>query len=307
MNIERVAPASKAVIVLLCASVICAALSAGLHTHFHQPSHFFLRCAVVLGFFALLKMANQVCSGFFGERVIHWIHAMTFEMLAILAITVLRLLRLSAPKTVVTGSQNVPGKPILLIHGYCNDSSVWAYMRRKLAQEIASPIYTIDLGYPFYSMHDYAEKVRARIAEIRKETGSSDVILVGHSMGGVISSLVAMKEAPSISTVFTIGAPLCGTRLAKVGVGLNAREMEISSPLLFELNAQLRGAKEIRFYHIGTKTDQMVIPCSSALLGCCPEREFLFEDVGHVSLLFSPRVARVLLHWLREQSQFSQR
>jgi pimeloyl-ACP methyl ester carboxylesterase len=302
MSIERVAPASKAVILLLSSSVFFAALSAGLHSHLDKISHVFLTGSMILGFFALLKIINSVVSKFFIARPVHWIHAMIFEILALLAITVLRLLRLSSPKKIRPNITQERGsaKPILLVHGYCHDSSAWAYIQGQLARETFSPIYTIDLGYPFHSMHEYAKRVTERAEQIKKETGQTDLILIGHSMGGLISSIVAMKEAQSISSVFTIASPMSGTHMAKIGVGPNAREMQPRSPLISDLNKQLGAETNIRFYHIGTKTDQIVIPGSSALRGHHPQREFLFEDMGHASLLFSPRVVGLLVHWLRD-------
>jgi len=119
-------------------------------------------------------------------------------------------------------------------------------------------------------------------------------------MGGLITSMVAMKDPTVISSVFTIGSPLLGTHVARIGFGRNAREMQRSSPLLKELHTKLGEKTKVRFYHIGTKTDQLVMPYNSCIFGTCPDREFLFEDIGHASLLFSPRVANLLVHWLNK-------
>src|SRR4030095_9052037 len=98
-------------------------------------------------------------------------------------------------------------------------------------------------------------------------------------MGGVISSLVAMEDDSRIAAVFTIGAPIGGTHMAKVGIGANAREMERHSKLILELSQQLQAKTHVPFYHIATKTDQMVVPSSSGFRGITPEREFIFEDI----------------------------
>jgi len=303
MDIERVAPVAKTVITLLSSSVFFAAASALTHSHVHDISHFLLRVAVVLGFFALLKIINNISSGFFFARPIHWIHAMVFEVLAFGAVAVLRLLPISLPKKACsyrnTCQQNT-GKPILLVHGYCNSSCVWTYIRQYLINHTLSPVYTIDLGYPFHSLRTYAQAVTKKVKEICQETGQEDVILIGHSMGGVVSSLVAMENDSLIAAVFTIGSPIGGTFMAKIGIGANAREMERHSQFILELSQQLEAKSHVPFYHIATKTDQMVVPSSSGFRGITPEREFIFEDIGHASLLFSPRVASLLVHWLKQ-------
>jgi triacylglycerol esterase/lipase EstA (alpha/beta hydrolase family) len=261
-------------------------------------SHFLLRVAMVLGFFALLKIINNVSSGLFFAKPIHWIHAMVFEVLAFGAVAVLRLLHFSMPKKVPIFSKN--GKPILLVHGYCNSSCVWTYIHQYLMSHTSHPVYTIDLGYPFHSLRTYAQAVTKKVKEICQETGQENVILIGHSMGGVVSSLVAMEHDSLIAAVFTIGSPIGGTYVAKIGVGANAREMERHSQLILELSKQLEAKSHVPFYHIATKTDQMVVPSSSGFRGITPEREFIFEDIGHASLLFSPRVAGLLVHWLKD-------
>jgi hypothetical protein len=76
--------------------------------------------------------------------------------------------------------------------------------------------------------------------------------------------------------------------------------MECSSELLSQLYKSIANERFARFYHIGTNTDQLVIPAQSALLKKDPSREFLFEDIGHASMLFSPRVSSLIALWLKE-------
>jgi hypothetical protein len=56
------------------------------------------------------------------------------------------------------------------------------------------------------------------------------------------------------------------------------------------------------FYHIGTKTDQIVVPYTSSFLGSDPARQCLFDDLGHASLLFSPRVTGKIYQWINESN-----
>lgn len=306
MPSERVAPAAKAVITLLSTAVFFAAISVGTHSRFHGVSHFFLAVAMTIGFLALIKIFNYVLSAFFVARLVHWIHALSGEVLTFTFITAMKLMRICLfQNNSFLFSKNLtplpPGTPILLVHGYCNDSSVWTYIQRRLVKESTSPVYTIDLGRPFGSLIEHAEKVKVRAEEIRRETGKNELILIGHSMGGVVSALVALEEPYFVSHLFTIGSPLGGTYLANIALGLNGKEMRRASKLLCELEQKLKAHTQTAIYHIGTKTDQIVIPWSSSLRGCCPDKEFLFEDIGHASLLFSPRVADLLVHWLQER------
>jgi predicted esterase YcpF (UPF0227 family) len=287
-------------------SFIAAALLLGsIYGLAHSAPHFAtgwsLGLAAFFGTLGLIQIANRVADRFPRRMasVIHWTHAMTFEALAVLAAGLLRPTHHLPSHRAAVGSPT--GRPILLIHGYLHDSSAWTYLKRKLQQAGFGPIYCLNLGYPFRSIRDYGEKVVQKAEHIEKETQRHDLILIGHSMGGLVSSWYATRLAKrgTVTDVITIGSPLAGTHVAKFGLGRDAREMELGSALVRELQEEIRKSDPTRFYHIGTKTDQLVIPNTSAIVEGHPERQFIVEDIGHLTLLFSPRIANTIKTWLQ--------
>lgn len=241
-----------------------------------------------------IQLFNSVAPKMPFARLIHWVHAMTFELFAFLGVAVLRFIPIGQK---VKGN----GRPILLVHGYMNHSSVWVLFKKRLESLGLGPVYMINLGHPFRSIRAYAEKVCAKAEQIKKETGRSDLLLIGHSMGGLVCSLYAAKlaEPNSVTDVITIASPLHGTPVAYVGLGPNAKEMRPRSELLQEMREAMRKKKEIRYFHLATKTDQLVIPANSAII---PENQyFLFEDIGHASLLYSQRACDQIANWLKNQ------
>src|SRR4051812_15985419 len=56
-------------------------------------------------------------------RSIYWMHALTFELFALLGVA---LLRFTPFRSKAIGK----GKPILLVHGYINHSSVWTLQKK---------------------------------------------------------------------------------------------------------------------------------------------------------------------------------
>jgi triacylglycerol lipase len=198
-------------------------------------------------------------------------------------------------------AQHLPSRPILLVHGYLNSGFVWDFHKNRLARAGIGPIYTIDLGYPFHSIRTYAEKVRDKAQQIAKETGRNDLTLIGHSMGGLVSYYYATHMAQgSVSEVITIASPLRGTHVAKIGLGQCAREMQIGSEFIQELQNAAAHSPHIRFYNIATQTDELVVPYTSSIFQSEPHRQFFIEDVGHASLLFSERVSDQLCKWLKD-------
>ncbi len=245
-----------------------------------------------LAWFGGVSLLNAAAHKLPCPRLIHWIYAMTFETLALLSVLLMRFFPISKK---VKGN----GRPILLIHGYLNHGSVWRFPKRRLEGLGFGPIYTINLGHPFRPIRIYAEKVAVQAEKIAKETGRKDLILIGHSMGGLVGGYYATHLAPphTVTDVMTLGTPLFGTPLARIALGPNGREMEPRSLFLRALREAMAAHRsQIRFYHIATQSDQLVIPGESAVIPEHPHR--IFEDIGHASLLYSKRVIHQISQWL---------
>jgi pimeloyl-ACP methyl ester carboxylesterase len=191
--------------------------------------------------------------------------------------------------------------PILLVHGYLNAGFVWQFQKKRLERDFGHlPIYLIDLGHPFQSIHDYALKIRDRAAAITRETGADRLTLVGHSMGGLVCYYYAVHLAPplSVQKVISIASPLQGTYAAWLGVGQSAHDMRTGSPLLRNLAFAAANRRDIEFYNIATKTDELIIPYTSSFLHTEPSHRLCLDGIGHASLLFSRRVSRQLGQWI---------
>lgn len=85
------------------------------------------------------------------------------------------------------------GFPVVLLHGFCADSRLWEDFKQDLLEEHYRVV-TIDLpGFgssgplPEVAIADYAEAVLA----VLEEKKLSDVIVIGHSMGGYTALALA--------------------------------------------------------------------------------------------------------------------
>lgn len=81
------------------------------------------------------------------------------------------------------------GSPIVLLHGFCADSWMWADLKKDLLEE-GHQVITIDLpGFgqsdviPAVTIPQMAEAVQAVVQELKL----SPFVLIGHSMGGYVS------------------------------------------------------------------------------------------------------------------------
>lgn len=185
--------------------------------------------------------------------------------------------------------------PIILIHGYLHNSSAWRWLRYELEHKRFGPVYTINLGSIHQSIEQYAAKVDSLIDEIREETGARKVQLVGHSMGGLVATWVASYRPHHVAKVITLGSPMEGTVLAKIGTGPCAAEMQIGSPFLHQLKLHAETLTMVPFVHIASDADQITIPHETGVPDYTPDSKKVWVDgLGHYSLLLSNRIFAIL-------------
>ena len=181
--------------------------------------------------------------------------------------------------------------PILLVHGYGCNRGVWVYLARVL-HKAGWPVTTINLEPPRISKDDFADQLSKRIREVLDETGAERLILVCHSMGGLVARRYLAKYGESfVHAVVTLGTPHHGTELARFGTGDCARQMELGSEWLARLPSNLR----VPLVAIYSAHDNFVIPTGPCRLAGA--RNIAVPGVGHVHMLFSHRIAN---HLLRE-------
>lgn len=223
-------------------------------------------------------------------RMLSILRAAIIEPFVILFCALTYFVRLKNPKHEATNDQ-----PIILIHGYLHNSSVWLWARYRLRSMGYGPIYVINLDWLHSSIQEHAAKVDSLIDEIRAETGAQKVQLVGHSMGGLVATWVASYRPHHVAKVITLGSPMEGTCLAALGFSVCGQQMRRGAPFLKELCKHAETLTMVPFVHVASDADELIIPNSSALPEYTPDAKRIWVDgLGHVSLLFSTRIMKIL-------------
>lgn len=175
--------------------------------------------------------------------------------------------------------------PVLLVHGYFCNRGLWWWLRRRLrARQHA--VATINLEPPLAGIDRLAAQLGERIEALLAETGAEAVVLVTHSMGALASRAYLRRHgAARVAGLVTIAAPHHGTRIARLGLGRNAREMEPESEWILSLNAE---PPPIPVTNLWSLDDEIVDPPDSSHLGYA--REMVLKGVGHIAMVFSPTV-----------------
>jgi pimeloyl-ACP methyl ester carboxylesterase len=111
--------------------------------------------------------------------------------------------------------------PVILIHGYYEDSSVWSKWETLLQQD-GIPYCTVTFSQsldptydPCGSATDHANELNQIVQKVKELTGENQVNIVGHSKGGLDARLyLAQSGTPDVANLIMIGTPNGGDTLA---------------------------------------------------------------------------------------------
>ena len=149
---------------------------------------------------------------------------------------------------------------VLLIHGYGQNRYVWHLPSRSFVNYLAAEgfdVFNLDLrghgrsrhlgAHPPSDLKEYVrEDVPAAVECVKRLSGHSDVFLIGHSLGGLISYAATPSIGADIRGIVTLGSPYHFTRgsrfLSLVGSAMLVLDRTLS---LGDLAVPLKDAGEI--------------------------------------------------------------
>ncbi len=181
-------------------------------------------------------------------------------------------------------------RPIIVIHGYAMNRANFVPLAYRLKRAGLGPVF----GFEYWTLGRVAAGARKLgwfVDEVRAATGASEVDLVGHSMGGVVARYYVSLAGgdPCVNRLITLGSPHAGTDLGKLGIGHPARELVTGSSLANRL-VELPPPQHTKLTTIMSTADALV---PAAMQPAVAGAELIvYDDLGHVSLLHSRRVAR---------------
>lgn len=174
--------------------------------------------------------------------------------------------------------------PVLLVHGVGCNAGVWYGMRGDLAARGIAPVYTISYGPPLASIDTFADQLAAKIDRILGETGARRVVLVCHSMGGLVArTYVRRYGGGKVARVIAIGAPFGGSRHAGLMFGTSLAQMRPGSTFLAGFDAEGDEFREVPFVSLWSWHDSMVTPQTSSRL--VKGENIVISGVAHNALL----------------------
>lgn len=181
-------------------------------------------------------------------------------------------------------------RTVVFVHGYLGNRSSFLPLRGYLKAH----------GMGGTVCYDYPARLGVEAAAIRlqkklrQQVRGGRIDLVCHSLGGLVARvfLQELGGARRVDNCITLGSPHRGTYNAYWLPSRIGRDLRPDSPLMERLESSKAEAASVRFLSIVGGSDNIVIP---RVFGARDEDVVQMPGLGHLGLLFSPRVGKTVL------------
>ncbi|MFG2862970.1 esterase/lipase family protein [Streptomyces sioyaensis] len=199
----------------------------------------------------------------------------------------------AAPTLLPTEGRAHP--PVLLLHGFIDNRSVFVLLRRSLHRHGWCHVEALNYSPLTCDLRKAAELLGRHVTEVCARTGHRRVDIVGHSLGGLIARYYVQRLGGDahVRTVVTLGTPHSGTRIAPLmSAHPIVRQMRPDSEVIAELSLPAPNCRT-RFVAFWSEADQVMIPATTARI----DHPDVIADnvhvagVGHLALPVNGTVA----------------
>jgi predicted alpha/beta hydrolase family esterase len=166
--------------------------------------------------------------------------------------------------TANSNTSNNSTLPVLLIHGYMADASVWNKWVDLLKKDgiSAYPITFKQSDDKCGSAAEHAKELSKIIGQIKDETGQNKVNIVGHSKGGLDARVYLANETKDVANLVMIGTPNAGSPLAE--------SSEVCTPAVYDLRpgsaaTEVKMNPNTKYYTIAGEWDPKLGNCQLSL------------------------------------------
>ncbi|WP_045559528.1 esterase/lipase family protein [Streptomyces sp. FxanaA7] len=185
--------------------------------------------------------------------------------------------------------------PVVLLHGFIDNRSVFVLLRRSLAQHGGRHLESLNYSPLTCDIRAAADLLGRHIEDICERTGQEQVDVVGHSLGGLIARYYVQRLGGDhrVRTLVTLGTPHGGTRAVPLADAHPiVRQMRPDSEVMEELREPTPGCRT-HFVAFWSDFDHVMTPPESA---CVDHPDLMAQNIrvtgiGHLALPVHPAVA----------------
>lgn len=191
------------------------------------------------------------------------------------------------------GNLDAAGTPIVLLHGWVDNRSVFTLLRRALHRRGFGRVVTMNYNVLTHDVDKAARRLGVLVEQLCEATGYERVHVVGHSMGGLVARYYVQRLGGDVRvhTLVTLGTPHSGTRMAHLFVGRAVKGLRVGSSVVRDLAEPAPGCRT-RFVAFWSDLDELVVPKRSARIDHpdLQARNVFVRGVGHLSLPINGRI-----------------
>jgi pimeloyl-ACP methyl ester carboxylesterase len=180
--------------------------------------------------------------------------------------------------------------PLLLVHGFLCNGAVWRSFARFLHDRSHA---AVSLEPTYRHFERQLDDLHEAVVALCGAAGRERVVLLGHSMGGLLVRAYAERHPERCAGVVCVAAPHHGTLLADYIYGVEAGPPSARCKWLNAINQRDRERIAVPALNLWTADDNIVIPARSAQLGATPERTL--HGHGHLAAIAAASAGPALL------------
>lgn len=192
--------------------------------------------------------------------------------------------------------EGVSDRLVVFVHGYFASAGVWNPLADELAARGVAPR-QLHFNYtPTGSIEAHARRLQHVIARAHPD---GEVVIVAHSLGGLIARWYAQILGGRVDALVAMGTPHHGTARARGWPLRLARELSPGSSALLALAATRHRLSRTRVTSVVGDIDVLVEPSSATLEG---SSVLTLPGIGHHGLIYHPAAWSAVIDVLTERS-----
>jgi predicted esterase len=202
-------------------------------------------------------------------------------------------------------ASSIQNTSIIFVHGAVDKAGAFNDLIDGLLPTL-SPQITYLISVSFRGLDKGIAAYADKLIQIIKKTGSSDVILIGHSRGGIICAYAAeyfaVENKIKIRGIIAIASPFHGSKYIQYPLTAFMKsmdEMRIDSELIKNLRELLNQNQHHYKYFFISGGEDLLVETNSSVLVIPGSQSKIFPDYGHLSILHAPEFKTYIFDIIR--------
>lgn len=198
------------------------------------------------------------------------------------------------------GTPDPASTPVILVHGLYHNASAWVLFRIWLKRAGFGNLYAVNYNSMKCTFDQAVELLDRSITEVAAHHPGHRMVLIGHSLGGLLSRVCVEREGKGrdIAALIALGTPHQGSKLAALGPGRLAASIIYRSPLFQEIEREASSCDVPRLA-LYSPVDNMVLPNDALAIQHPGWTAEIIAPISHVAMLFHRPTAMRAIEYIR--------